>query len=282
VHCNNEKIILWASERKIEMVQGVPHTTHKTQPLDVGCFNTFNAKYEAIKAAAMADGKAPDPANSITWAKEAWESITVDGVIPGLAKAFTKIGIHPLNEAAFTDEDFKAATLSGKIAGDAREAAGLPRSPEAIISEAFGPALPPAMIESAISRLSTKTTGSVYLTGAKHLSKMASDLLEKEHEEANKLATKEARLAKRAEANKEKAAKAAERLESQAAKAAAAASSAAASTSKKRRREESAAPRPKAAKALSPASAAAAVEPAEARVEARPGKRTRFIKNLAA
>ena len=275
VHCNNEKIILWAAEHEIHIVQGVPHVTHKTQPLDVGGFPTFNAAYDNIKAAAMADNKAVDPANSITWAKEAWDKISIDGAVPGIAKAFKKIGIHPYNPDAFGDEDFKAAALSGKIIGDAREAAGLPRSPEAIVSDAFGPPLPPSMVASAIARLSTKSTGSVLLTSAEHLSKMATDLLEKDQAAAEAAAAKEAKKAQSLKNKEEKDAKAAERLKIKAEKAA---SSAGASTGKKRTRKDMTAPTDKKVKNQGAAPMADAVEQEEALVEERPGKRKRFIK----
>lgn len=275
VHCNNEKIILWAADHKIHIVQGVPHVTHKTQPLDVGGFPAFNAKYDAIKAAAMADNKAVDPANSITWAKDAWEKITTDGAVPGIAKAFTKIGIHPFNPGAFTDDDFKAATLSGKIVGDAREAAGLSRSPEAIVLEAFGPPLPPSMIASAIAKHSTKPSGSVLLTGAEHLSKMATDLLEKDHAAAEAAAAREAKKAQSLKNKEEKAAKAAERDKDKAERAAAGDG---APTGKKRSRKAMEAPAVKKAKKQVAAPLADAVEHEEALVEERPGKRTRFIK----
>ena len=161
VHCNNLATIEHAAEKKVGMVQGVAHLTHKTQALDVGGFPAFNQKYDEIKTAAMMDGATPDPANSIAWAKKAWEAITIDGVIPGIKNAFKKIGVYPWNPDAFTDDDFEAAALHGKIVGDLRAAAGLPRSPEAIVTEAFGPPLPPSMIKSAIEQHSTLSTGSV-------------------------------------------------------------------------------------------------------------------------
>jgi hypothetical protein len=278
VHCNNLATIEHAAEKKVGMVQGVAHLTHKTQALDVGGFPAFNQKYDEIKTAAMMDGATPDPANSIAWAKKAWEAITIDGVIPGIKNAFKKIGVYPWNPDAFTDDDFEAAALHGKIVGDLRAAADLPRSPEAIVTEAFGPPLPPSMIKSAIEQHSTLSTGSVLLTGAQHMSKMAADLIHKAQEAGVKEAAAAARKAKKAQKDEENAVKKAEREAKKEAKAAAAASAAAAPRAKKRARSESEPPVAKKGKKAGAAPAPAAPEPAAPRVDVRPGKRTRILK----
>ena len=279
VHCNNLAAIEYAAENKVELVQGVPHITHKTQALDVGGFPAFNRRYDEIKAAAMMDGATPDPANSIAWAKKAWEAISVDGVIPGVKNAFKKTGVVPFNRDAFTDEDYEPATLHGKIVGETRVAAGLPRSPEAIVTEAFGPVLSPSMIKSAIGQHSTLSTGSVLLTGAQHMSKMAADLIDKAQEADEKAAAAAARKAKKVQNDEDKAVKKAERDAKKEAKAAAAASAAAAAKGKKRPRSESEPPAAKRGKKAFAAAVPAAPEPAAPRVEERPGKRTRYLKS---
>lgn len=278
VHCNNLAILNMCAEQNVQVVQGVPHSTHKTQPLDVGVFSAFNKEYDAKKSADMLVGMSPDPANSIVWARTAWDSITKNGVIAGAVNAFKKVGVYPYNPDALTADDYEPSELHGRIVGDAREAAGLPRSPEAIISEAFGPPLPPSMIKSAIERHSTMSTGSVLLTGAEHLTKMASDLFNKAQEDEEKKAAAAAKKEKKRQKDAEDEAKKAERVAKREAKAASEVSAAAAAAAKKRARSESEPPGAKSGKKRAAAVVHDEAEPAASRIEVRPGKRTRFLK----
>lgn len=97
--------INYAKENGIIYLSFPPHTSHRLQPLDVGVFGPFKSK---LKIAfnnwhTMNPGKALTIYNIPKLVKIAYsESFTAKNITSG----FNKPGIWPLNELAFSDEDF--------------------------------------------------------------------------------------------------------------------------------------------------------------------------------
>lgn len=97
--------INYAKENGIIYLSFPPHTSHRLQPLDVGVFGPFKSK---LKTAfnnwhIMNPGKAVSIYNIPKLVKIAYfESFTAKNITSG----FRAPGIWPLNELAFSDEDF--------------------------------------------------------------------------------------------------------------------------------------------------------------------------------
>lgn len=97
--------ITYARDNGIIVVTFPPHTSHRLQPLDIAVFGPFKAK---LKTAfnnwhMMNPGKTVGIYNIPKLVRLAYyESFTAKNIISG----FTKPGIWPFNEMAFSDDDF--------------------------------------------------------------------------------------------------------------------------------------------------------------------------------
>lgn len=88
-----------------------PHTTHKTQPLDVGVFGPFSTAYDkAVQSWTLANPGIPPSIYQIAgFVNTAWsKSATPANII----SAFKATGIHPLNKNIFSEKDFMPSIVT--------------------------------------------------------------------------------------------------------------------------------------------------------------------------
>jgi hypothetical protein len=111
-HCS-EDTAKYCVGNKITLVLPPPHTTHLLQPLDVGVFHEYKAKFRerraAVKVRYLETIKDPDGDQKLSdAAKKRCQTIgrslygLKHGVDPeNIRNAFAKTGIHPLNFDTF-------------------------------------------------------------------------------------------------------------------------------------------------------------------------------------
>lgn len=98
-------------EKGIILLSFPPHTTHKTQPLDVGVFGPF----KSYLATAQHDWLLSNPAKALTirhlarLAKLAYETAFT---IKNITSSFKNTGLWPMNRLVFSDEDFMASEVT--------------------------------------------------------------------------------------------------------------------------------------------------------------------------
>jgi hypothetical protein len=93
-----------ALENNIHILKLPAHTTHQTQPLDVGCFGPLKSQWvEHCEAHLELTGEPLSKADFV----KAYISIRDEAVTPELVQAaFRKTGIAPFNANIFTEADF--------------------------------------------------------------------------------------------------------------------------------------------------------------------------------
>ena len=87
------------------MVSLPPHSSHKSQPLDVCFYGPLKVHYAAAAEnwMAMHPGRAISQYQVAELFNSAYSSVASVGVA---SKAFAKVGIWPLNNSVFTEADF--------------------------------------------------------------------------------------------------------------------------------------------------------------------------------
>ena len=107
------KAVEYAKEHGIVILTLVPHTTHRTQPLDVSVMGPFKRGYEA----AMANWKRAHPNVNVTIYEIAQfvEAAISKTVTPGnIVAGFRKTGIMSFNRAVFSEEDFLPSKVTDR------------------------------------------------------------------------------------------------------------------------------------------------------------------------
>lgn len=109
----NLNAVLFCRSNSIHIVSLPPHSSHKTQPLDVCFFGPIKTHYASAAEnwMAMHPGRAITPYQVAELFNHAYSICATVGVA---CKAFAVAGIYPLNRGAFTDVDFVGSLVTDR------------------------------------------------------------------------------------------------------------------------------------------------------------------------
>lgn len=110
----------FASENNVVFVSFAPHTTHKMQPLDVAVFGPLKVFFEQ-ELNAFQKRYAGRIVNQNDICKIFSPAYLKAATIPSAVKGFKKPGLWPLNDAAFSEDDFLPATVTSRPAEDTQD-----------------------------------------------------------------------------------------------------------------------------------------------------------------
>ena len=107
-----------------------PHTTHRLQPLDVGCFGPLQTAWFNRCDAILAETGKPMELRDVV--KEYWTARNIAFKEDTILQAWRKSGIRPLNPNIFTEADFAPSIASSTQVQLPRSfPRRLPRAPDA-------------------------------------------------------------------------------------------------------------------------------------------------------
>lgn len=92
------------------MITSHPHTTHRTQPLDVAVSSPFKRRLRTEFNCWLTQ----NPGHTITIAKLTGKPVIESFTESNIKSGFRKAGIYPLNCGVFRDKDFKGANVTDR------------------------------------------------------------------------------------------------------------------------------------------------------------------------